>query len=156
MSQTSGCNDIYASFSADSPVESVGSVESGKEVAQPKDLDIMTQVLGLRSRYHKGYGSMPRLKTVGGNRAASSRGTYQDHEKDQVIATLEERLAAQAEQLAAQAAQLATQAVQLAAQNDRLNETTNVLAQMQKFILGFQYHPSATTSSATPNNPSSD
>ncbi|KAM7507247.1 hypothetical protein LguiA_017700 [Lonicera macranthoides] len=90
------------------PVESAGSVEPGEEVAQPKDLNIMTQVLGPRSHHHKGYGSMPRLKAVGGSRATSSRGTYQDHEKDKVITTLKEQVATQAEQLANQSAQLAT------------------------------------------------
>lgn len=38
------------------PVKSTESDEFGEEVAQPKDLDIVTQVLGPRSRYHKGYG----------------------------------------------------------------------------------------------------
>ncbi|KAM7497870.1 hypothetical protein LguiA_022284 [Lonicera macranthoides] len=92
---------------------------------------------------------MPRLKEVGGSRATSSRGTYQDHEKDKVIITLKE-------QLATQSVQLATQSAQLAAQNDRLNEPNNVLAQMQKFIPGFQYQAPTITLSATSNNPSSD
>ncbi|KAM7468357.1 hypothetical protein LguiB_015919 [Lonicera macranthoides] len=123
-------------------VESAGSVESGDEVAQPKDLEIMTQVLGSRSRHYKGYGSMPRLKAVGGSRATSSRGTYQDHEKDKVIATLKEQVASQAEQLASQAQQLAAH--------------TDVLAQLQKFIPGFQYQPQIGPSSAASNNPSND
>ncbi|KAM7465893.1 hypothetical protein LguiB_013455 [Lonicera macranthoides] len=149
-------HDAMIHMRASQLVESAGSVEPGEEVAQPKDLNIMTQVLGPRSRHHKGYGSMPRLKAVGGSRATSSRGTYQDHEKDKVITTLKEQVATQAEQLATQSAQLATQSAQLAAQNDRLNETNNVLAQIQKFIPGFQYQPPTTTSSATHNNPSSD
>lgn len=75
---------------------------------------------------------MPRLKAVGGNRAAISKGTYQDHEyeKDKVITALKE-------QVATQAVQLSTQAVQLYAQNDRLNKTNNVLAQIQKFMPRF-------------------
>ncbi|KAM7481710.1 hypothetical protein LguiB_006293 [Lonicera macranthoides] len=77
-------HDAMIHMRASQPVESAGSVEPGEEVAQPKDLNIMTQVLGPRSRHHKGYGSIPRLKAVGGSRATSSRGTYQDHEKDKV------------------------------------------------------------------------
>ncbi|KAM7507635.1 hypothetical protein LguiA_018088 [Lonicera macranthoides] len=90
-----------------------------------------------------------RLKAVGGSRATNSRGTYQDHEKDKVIATLKEQVASQAEQLA-------SQAQQLAAQNNRLNETTDVLAQLQKFIPGFQYQPQTGPPNATSNNPSND
>ncbi|KAM7464339.1 hypothetical protein LguiA_032460 [Lonicera macranthoides] len=135
-------SDAMAHLRASQPVESAGSVESGDEVAQPKDLEIMTQVLGSRSRHHKGYGSMPRLKAVGGSRATSSRGTYQDHEKDKVIATLKEQVASQAEQLASQAQQLAAH--------------TDVLAQLQKFIPGFQYQPQIGPSSAASNNPSND
>ncbi|KAM7497498.1 hypothetical protein LguiA_021912 [Lonicera macranthoides] len=112
-------HDAMIHMRASQPVESAGSVEFGEEVAQLKDLNIMTQVLGPRSRHHKGYGSMPRLKAVGGNRVTSSRGTYQDHEKDKVIATLKEQVVTQVEQVAAQSAQLA-------AQNDRLNGTNNV------------------------------
>ncbi|KAM7461978.1 hypothetical protein LguiA_030099 [Lonicera macranthoides] len=89
--------DAMAHLRASQPVESARSVESGDEVAQPKELEIMTQVLGSRSRHHKGYGSMQRLKVVGGSRATSSRGTYQDHEKDKVIATLKEQVTSQAE-----------------------------------------------------------
>ena len=88
--------DAMIHMRASEPVESAESVESGDEVAQPKDLDIMTQVLGPRSRQYKGYGSMPKLKLVGGSRTASSRGTYQDHEKDKVIATLKEQVTTQA------------------------------------------------------------
>ncbi|KAM7524794.1 hypothetical protein LguiA_014696 [Lonicera macranthoides] len=134
--------DAMAHLRASQPIESAGSVESGDEVAQPKDLEIMTQVLGSRSRHHKGYGSMPRFKAVGGSRATSSRGTYQDHEKDKVIATLKEQVASQAEQLASQAQQLAAH--------------TDVLAQLQKFIPGFQYQPQMGPSSAASNNPSND
>ncbi|KAM7523340.1 hypothetical protein LguiA_013242 [Lonicera macranthoides] len=89
------------------PVEFAGSVEPSEEVAQPKDLDIVTQVLGPQSHHHKGYGFMPRLKAVEGNRETSNRGSYQDHDK--VIATLKEQVATQAEQLTTQSAQLAAQ-----------------------------------------------
>ncbi|KAM7461665.1 hypothetical protein LguiA_029786 [Lonicera macranthoides] len=58
---------------------------------------------------------MPRLKAIGGSRAASNRGIYQDHEKDKIIAICKEQVASQAEQPT-------TQAEQLAAQNNRLNE----------------------------------
>jgi len=129
------------------PVESAGSVESGEEVAQPKDLEIMTQVLGPRSRYHKGYGSMPRLKSVGGNRAASSRGTSQDREKDEIIAALKEQVATQAEQLATHQAMFESH--------------QSMFAQMQQFIPGSQYQaptfpPGATSSQNPSQTPLSD
>ncbi|KAM7468963.1 hypothetical protein LguiA_007146 [Lonicera macranthoides] len=145
-------HDAMTHMRASQPVESAGSVESGDEVAQPKDLEIMTQVLGPRSRHHKGYGSMPRLKAVGGSRATSSRSTYDDREKDKIIATLKEQVASQEEKVAGQAEQLAAQAEQLAAQNRRLNETNEVLAQLQKFIPGFQFQPPTGPSSDTSNN----
>ncbi|KAM7469781.1 hypothetical protein LguiA_007964 [Lonicera macranthoides] len=145
-------HDAMTHMRASQPVESAGSVESGDEVAQPKDLEIMTQVLGPRSRHHKGYGSMPRLKAVGGSRATSSRSTYEDREKDKIIATLKEQVASQEEKVAGQAVQLAAQAEQLAAQNRRLNETNEILAQLQKFIPGFQFQPPTGPSSDTSNS----
>ncbi|KAM7477358.1 hypothetical protein LguiA_025571 [Lonicera macranthoides] len=66
----------------------------------------------------------------------------QPAEKDKVIATLKEQVASQAEQVAAQ--------------NNRLNEANDVLAQLQKFIPGFQYQPSTGPSSGTSNNPSNN
>ncbi|KAM7519300.1 hypothetical protein LguiB_018262 [Lonicera macranthoides] len=94
--QIMSSTDAMIHMRASQPVEFVGSVEPGEELAKPKDLDIVTQ----------GYGSLPRLKAVGGNRATSSRGSYQDHEKDKVIATLKEQVATQAEQLTTQSVQL--------------------------------------------------
>ena len=38
----------------------------------PHDMDIVTDVLGPRSRYKKGFGGLPRLKAIGAKRAASS------------------------------------------------------------------------------------
>ena len=38
----------------------------------PPDMDIVTDVLGPRSRYKKGFGGLPRLKAIGAKRAASS------------------------------------------------------------------------------------
>ena len=35
-------------------------------------MDIVTDVLGPRSRYKKGFGGLPRLKAIGAKRAASS------------------------------------------------------------------------------------
>ncbi|KAG6500797.1 hypothetical protein ZIOFF_040652 [Zingiber officinale] len=40
-------------------------------VRQPKDVNIMTQVLGSRSRYMKGLGPLPKLSIVGGSRATN-------------------------------------------------------------------------------------
>ncbi|XP_073123843.1 uncharacterized protein [Henckelia pumila] len=40
-------------------------------VHQPKDVDIMTQVLASRSRYVKGLGPLPKLSIVGGPRATN-------------------------------------------------------------------------------------
>ena len=38
----------------------------------PPDMDIVTDVLGPRSRYKKGFWGLPRLKAIGTKRAASS------------------------------------------------------------------------------------
>lgn len=48
------------------------SVSLVNNVHQPKDVDIMTQVLGSRSRYIKGLGPLPKLSIVGGSRPQTS------------------------------------------------------------------------------------
>ncbi|KZV30912.1 S-adenosylmethionine-dependent methyltransferase (SAM or AdoMet-MTase) isoform 1 [Dorcoceras hygrometricum] len=58
--------------------ESEVSVSSIDNMHQPKDVDIMTQVLGPRSRYVKGLGPLPKLSIVGGSRATNLRTTYHD------------------------------------------------------------------------------
>ena len=108
---------------------------------------VLQSVWAPRSRYHKGYGSMPRLKSVGGNRAASSKGTSQDREKDEIIATLKEQVATQAEQLATHQAMFESH--------------QSMFAQMQLFIPGFQYQsptfpPGATSSQNPSQTPLSD
>ncbi|XP_062116882.1 uncharacterized protein LOC133830820 isoform X2 [Humulus lupulus] len=119
--------------------ESAGSTEYGEEVAQPKDLEIMTEVLGPRSRYHKGYGSMPRLKAIGGNRAMNVRSIIQEREKDTAITVLREQVAIQGEQLATQQAMLASQQAMFA----------QLASQMQQLVPGFQFQPQALPTSAT-------
>ncbi|KAG6527462.1 hypothetical protein ZIOFF_009564 [Zingiber officinale] len=47
-------------------------------VHQPKDVNIMTQVLGLRSRYVKGLGPLPKLSVVGGSRATNISSKHHD------------------------------------------------------------------------------
>lgn len=46
-------------------------VSTVDNVHQPKDVSIMTQVLGSRSRYVKGLGPLPKLSVVGGPRATN-------------------------------------------------------------------------------------
>ncbi|KAF4351269.1 hypothetical protein F8388_019657 [Cannabis sativa] len=118
--------------------ESAGSTEYGEEVAQPKDLEIMTEVLGPRSRYHKGYGSMPRLKAIGGNRAVNVRSIIQEREKDTAITVLKEQVAIQGEQLASQQAMLASQQAMFA----------QLASQMQQLVPGFQFQPPTLPTSA--------
>ena len=48
---------------------------SAESVVRPKQVDefqIMSRALGTRSRWQKGLGALPRLKSVGGPRAAST------------------------------------------------------------------------------------
>ncbi|KZV22027.1 hypothetical protein F511_40406 [Dorcoceras hygrometricum] len=45
---------------------------------QPKDVDIMTQVLGSRPRYVKGLGPLPKLSVVDGSRATNLMATCHD------------------------------------------------------------------------------
>lgn len=69
---------------------------SEDETTQPKDLNIMTEVLGSRSRYQKGYGALPRLKVVGGTRASLNNNNNRSRQEDQQeIASLKAKLAQQ-------------------------------------------------------------
>ena len=55
------------------PVSSAASCVGDNVDGQfPPDMDIVTDVLGPRSRYKKGFGGLPRLKAIGAKRAASS------------------------------------------------------------------------------------
>ncbi|KAG6527403.1 hypothetical protein ZIOFF_009502 [Zingiber officinale] len=47
-------------------------------VRQPKDVNIMTQVLGSRSRYVKGLSPLPKLSVVGGSRATNISSKHHD------------------------------------------------------------------------------
>ncbi|KZV31141.1 hypothetical protein F511_11854 [Dorcoceras hygrometricum] len=58
--------------------ESEVSVSVVDNMHQPKDVDIMTQVLGSRSRYVKGLGPLPKLSVVGGSKATNLRATCRD------------------------------------------------------------------------------
>ena len=85
------------SQSSDNIVESIESVKSHTPVEQLtpfKDADIMTQVLGSRSRYQKGVGQLPRLSKVGGVRALSSSSSTSTavREQAETIATLQQKI----------------------------------------------------------------
>ncbi|PON36979.1 hypothetical protein TorRG33x02_348290 [Trema orientale] len=81
-----------AQAQAHETMDQVDPASSAESVMGPSPIDeyaIMTQSLGTRSRWQKGLGSLPRLKSVGGPRAAStSHVVVMQREQAETIANL--------------------------------------------------------------------
>lgn len=62
--------------------------DQGDATEFPADMEIVSDVLGSRSRHKKGFGSLPRLKAFGGKGArtlTSSSGTHQQEDIDKIV-----------------------------------------------------------------------
>ena len=58
--------------------------DQGDATQFPADMDIVSDVLGSRSRHKKGFGSLPRLKAFGGKRARTSTSSYSTQQQEHI------------------------------------------------------------------------
>ncbi|KAG6492807.1 hypothetical protein ZIOFF_047774 [Zingiber officinale] len=103
-------------------------------VCQPKDVNIMTQVLGSRSRYVKGLGPLPKLSVVGGSRATNISSKY--HDDYGKFVTMQKTID--------------EQNLTIHEQDQKFEA---LLHQLQQVILGFSLQPPPTCSSIRPPPP---
>ncbi|XP_042385812.1 uncharacterized protein LOC121977289 [Zingiber officinale] len=103
-------------------------------VRQPKDVNIMTQVLGSRSRYVKGLGPLPKLSVVGGSRATNISSRH--HDDYGKFTTMQKTID--------------EQNLTIREQHQKFEA---LLHQLQQVIPGFSFQPPPTCSSIRPPPP---
>ncbi|XP_073053779.1 uncharacterized protein [Primulina eburnea] len=111
------------------------SVSTIDNVHKPKDVNIMTQVLGSRSRYVKGLGPLPKLSIVGGPRATNISSKHNDD--GEKIMALQQMIDAQNETIGEQQQTISEQQQKFDA----------LLQHLQQVIPGFSFQPPPTGSS---------
>ncbi|XP_042423876.1 uncharacterized protein LOC122011555 [Zingiber officinale] len=116
-------------------LESEVSVSTIDNVRHPKDADIMTQVLGSRSRYIKGLGPLPKLSIAGGPRATNISSKYNDDG---------EKITAMQQMIDEQKQTICEQQKTIGEQQKRFDA---LLQQLQHVIPGFSFQPPSTSSS---------
>lgn len=111
------------------------SVSLVDNVHQPKDVNIMTQVLGSRSRYIKVLGPLPKLSTVGGSRATNI--SLKHNDDGEKIMDMQQMIDEQKQTIVEQQQTISEQQKKFDA----------LLQQLQQVIPGFSFQPPSTGSS---------
>ena len=101
-------------------------------ISQPNDMDIMTQVMGSRSRYIKGLGPLPKLSVVGGTRVSSSSSYH--HVNAETIVELQEKLTSTKDELNSTKEELAKNKEELARNKDELARNNLALQNQTKRV----------------------
>ncbi|XP_075482370.1 uncharacterized protein LOC142522719 [Primulina tabacum] len=113
------------------------SVSTIDNVNKPKDVNIMTQVLGSRSRYVKGLGPLPKLSIVGGPRATNISSKHNDD--GEKIMALQQMIDEQKQTIGEQQQTIGEQQQKFDA----------LLQHLQQVIPGFSFQPPSTGSSTS-------
>lgn len=121
------------------------SSDQGDNAQFPLHMDIVSDVLGSRSRYKKGFGPLPRLKAIGGKRARVSATTSSTQQNLQVDRIMEEN-----EQLKQY---MVAQHDFLKQQTQEIQEMKNMFQQFQGIIPGFNMPQHMSSASRPPPPP---
>ncbi|XP_073120394.1 uncharacterized protein [Henckelia pumila] len=103
-------------------------------VHQPKDLNIMTQVLGSRSQYVKGLGPLPKLSVVGGARATNVNSKHCDDSGK--IMSMQQMIDEKQHTISEQQKTI----------SEHEQKFDAILQQLQQVIPGFSFQPPASSS----------